>query len=90
VAVLALGACGRIGFDAPASGTDAPNDAPAAYVEPMGRLDLTFGTGGQLVLGSAAEEHAHDVLRRPNGGYLVSGFRRNGAITTFELIARIE
>jgi len=56
----------------------------------MGRLDLTFGTGGQLVLGSAAEEHAHDVLRRPNGGYLVSGFRRNGAITTFELIARIE
>ncbi len=25
------------------------------------------------------------MLRRPNGGYLVSGFRRNGSNTTFEL-----
>jgi uncharacterized delta-60 repeat protein len=93
VLALASAGCGRVDFGARAGALDA-NDRDggdaAPFVEPIGELDPSFGTGGMaLTPASPLRAEIYGILPRASGGYLAAGFHdaNGGSDTHFGLFA---
>lgn len=69
--VLALSACGRLGFDERTAATDAPTDAP--FVESVGELDLSFGNAGTTIVSDISDGVSPHAIIDRGDGYLGLG-----------------
>jgi uncharacterized delta-60 repeat protein len=85
--LLALGACGRIGFDPQSSSGDGSVDADVPVVETVGVLDPAFGTGGQTVLVRGTEQARMFDVRPRVGGYFSYGRVLNAGVSLGQLLA---
>lgn len=81
--VLALSACGRLGFDERTAATDAPTDAP--FVESVGEIDVSFGTAGSTIVADINDGVSPHAIVARGSGYLGLGVV-NGSTNHFGLI----